>query len=101
MGLDGEGETAVMAGDLLEHDGELHVVAVGAAVLLGHQDTHKSLTSKDLNHLIRIAFGAVPGLCVRRDLLLREPSYRRSQSHQFFGKVKVHVSLTPRCGCVA
>ena len=59
VGLDGEGETTVMAGDLLDHNGEPHVVAVGAAVFIGHQDTHKSLTSKDLNHLIRITFGAV------------------------------------------
>ena len=33
---------------------------------------------------------------MRRDLLLREPSYRPSQSHQLFGKVKVHVFLTPQ-----
>ena len=91
VGLDGESETPVMAGDLLENDGELHVVPVGAAVFFGHEDTHKSLISKDLDHLIRIAFCAVPGLRVRRDLLLREPGYRRSQRHQLFGKVKVHV----------
>ena len=101
VGLDGEGETTVMAGDLLDHDGEPHVVAVATAVLLGHQDAHKSLTSKDLNHLVRITLGAVPSLCVRRDLVLREPSYGRSQSDQLFGKVKVHISLTPRFGCVA